>query len=105
MDTTCARDADAVAHPETVNAARLSGCKNFVQMQVRKDACAIRIPAGNVLLHCARSICEGENCIGICAHHIHPACGDEINCLNCRVMHVTEDVFLLLPEGAQEEAP
>ena len=96
--------------PETVNAARLSGCKNFVAFSPTEDPYVVVIPEwGGVQLRCAVPRREGTIQLGIHSSHIRPAPADAPNALSCRVERVVEDVctctILLRPEHSLPGAP
>lgn len=96
------------ADPHTVGAARLSGCKNFVSIRPTNDR-RVEVPAWNLTFDCGRVPTKDETALGIRAHYIHIASAEDVNAFSCRIQRLTENVFsmvaLLLPQGAEENAP
>ncbi len=104
-----ARETKALfADPRSMSAARLSGCKNYADISFVCGESIFEVPAWGVRLKAGRAL-GGEKHIGIRAHHIHIAGGDEENRLRCRVVRVIEDMFsmilMLIPENARANAP
>ena len=100
--------ADALlAHPGTESAARLSGCKNFVNAAARGNA--IYIAQWGVTLRCAYPLPPFLWRIGIRAHQVRISEPDRINAFAVTVEKAIEDVssmiVLLRPSGAARDAP
>ena len=98
-----------MADPVTVSAARLSGCKNYVPVSPGPGPGLVEIPGWGLTLRTAAPWRAGAATLGVRANHVHPAGPGEVNAFPCRVVRVTEDVFMMLvmlrPEGAEPEAP
>ena len=97
-------------NPETVSAARLSGCRNFAAVLPAEDPHVVAVPAwGTLRLRCAAPWREGVACLGIRAECLHLAAPGEENAIPCQVERVVEDVSaaiaLLRPQGASSDAP
>ena len=92
--------------PETVSAAKLSGCKNVVP--VVPDGTRVRIPCWGVLLDCGRETAD-FTAIGLRAHHLHICAETAPNAIACRVVRTMDNVFstimLLRPVNAAPDAP
>ncbi|MEG2174511.1 MAG: ATP-binding cassette domain-containing protein [Oscillospiraceae bacterium] len=82
--------------PDTVSAARLSGCKNLVEADQQSDPDTVLIPAWGALLHCGQAVSEETHSIGIHAYHLYPTDGRDINHIDCRVIRVIEDVMAII---------
>lgn len=93
--------------PDTEAAARLSGCKNYVDAV--PGGSAVSIPDWGVTLSCGRTVSPELRRIGIRAHHVRIASLGEENAFSCVVARVVEDVFstivLLRPQSAVPGAP
>ena len=93
--------------PGTEAAARLSGCKNYAQAVPQGDT--VVLPEWGITLCCPGPVDPSVRCMGVRAHHVHPAAPGEVNAFPCAVERVIEDVFstivLLRPEGAAQDAP
>jgi molybdate transport system ATP-binding protein len=92
------------AKPESMDAARISGCKNFSRMQVL-DGQSIHALDWNLQLACAVET-QDARFIGVRAHFLKPAPrGETQNVLHCTVKRVVDDVFativMLEPSAAQ----
>ena len=81
---------DLFAAPKTVAAALISGCKNITDATV--TAAGIVCPVWGVTLRAARSE-EGDDAVGIRAHHLYVAQDGEENAIPCTVERIIEDVF------------
>ena len=96
-----------LAHPGTESAARLSGCKNFVNAAPRGNS--IYIAQWGVTLRCAYPIPPFLWRIGIRAHQVRVSEPDRVNAFAVTVEKVIEDVssmiVLLRPNGADWDAP
>lgn len=94
-------------HPTSEAAARLSGCKNWVD--VVPQGTNVRVPAWHVCLQASDGVSSQARRAGIRAHHVVPAKAGDVNVLDVRVSRVIEDVFstiiLLSVEGAEADAP
>ena len=93
--------------PGTESAARLSGCKNYVEAVPRGRS--VYVPAWNVTLACGREVKPDLSTIGIRAHYVRLSESGGENTLRCRVERVIQDVFetvlLLRPQDASDDAP
>ena len=93
--------------PDTETAARLSGCKNYADAVPKGDK--VYLPEWNLTLNCGRPVPSGVRRMGVRAHFVTPAEGQEENTFSCSVLRAVEDVFntivLLRPEGAEPDAP
>lgn len=93
--------------PDTETAARLSGCKNYADAVPKGDK--VYLPEWNLTLNCGRPVPDGVRRMGVRAHFVTPAEGQEENTFSCAVLRAVEDVFntivLLRPEGAGADAP
>ncbi len=78
------------AAPKTVASALISGCKNIADSTV--TAKGILCPAWGVTLRAARTE-EGDNAVGVRAHHLHIAEEGEGNAIPCTVERIIADVF------------
>jgi molybdate transport system ATP-binding protein len=79
--------------PRTVEAARLTGCKNIARA-VKAGERRVAVPAWGVCLDTARPIPEYMTHVGIRAHHIREAsAGDERNCFDFAVERRREGPF------------
>ena len=91
--------------PETVAAARLSGCKNLVPCRPAGGT-RIAVPAWGVTLDCGREPPAGTTVLGVRSHFIGP--GRAENAFPCRVTEVVESVFstvvLVRPEAAAADS-
>ncbi len=79
------------AHPRTVSAARLTGCKNISAAEP-VDERHVRCTDWGVTLRTSHPV---ENCraVGIRAHHVRLACEDGENTFSCTVERLIDDVF------------
>jgi molybdate transport system ATP-binding protein len=89
-------------HPVTLQAARISGCKNCAPAEYL-GGCHLRVPDWNATLACEAPE-QSVTHVGVRAHNIVPCEAGEQNALLCRVLDAQEDVFsrvlTLLPAGA-----
>jgi len=89
--------------PVTLQAARISGCKNCTAAS-RTGAGRLIVPEWNALLVCEEVGGEAVTHVGVRAHNIVPCEAGAENALLCRVLDAQEDVFsrvlTLLPAGA-----
>lgn len=69
----------------------------------------VYLPEWNLTLNCGRPVPDGVRRMGVRAHFVTPAEGQEENTFSCSVLKAVEDVFntivLLRPEGAELDAP
>ncbi|WP_300411536.1 sulfate/molybdate ABC transporter ATP-binding protein [uncultured Oscillibacter sp.] len=98
-----------MADPVTVSAARLSGCGNLVPARPGPGPGLAEVPAWGLTLRTAVPWRAGVTTLGFRANRVRPAEAGEVNAFPCRVVRAVEDAFsilvLLLPEGAEPEAP
>ncbi len=91
--------------PETVVAARLSGCKNYTPLEARGSH--IFLPAWGVTLDCGRPVPPDAAVLGVRSHFIGPEFAE--NRFWCRVTEVVENVFsmvvMVVPESAAADCP
>ncbi len=96
-----------LAHPGTESAARLSGCKNFVDAIARGSA--VYLPKWGVTLRCAYPLPPFLWRIGVRAHQIRLSEPDRVNAFAVTAVRVVEDVdrmiVLCRPDGAAQDAP
>lgn len=83
---------DIFRRPGTVQAARLTGCKNIARAE-KKGEHLLEIPGWGVTLRTAEAIPEGITHLGIRAHDFHPAGEGEVNRLPLLQPVVTEGPF------------
>ena len=100
--------AGLIAHPGTESAARLSGCKNFIDAVARGNN-NIYLPKWGVTLRCAYPLPPFLWRVGIRAHQVHLSEPEHINAFAVDVVRTVEDVsimiLLLRPSGAALDAP
>ena len=93
--------------PQTVAAAKLSGCKNILRAEPCKSS--VFLPDWGLTLHCGRAVLLEAVAVGLRAHHFCFAAAGEKNAFPCRLVRVMDNVFstiiLLRPEGAAANAP
>lgn len=94
------------AAPQTVTAARLSGCKNFTPFRPEGER-RIFLPDWGVHLECGCPVPPDASVLGVRSHYIGPEFSE--NRFRCRVEHVVENVFsmvvLVRPEQAGPDCP
>lgn len=78
--------------PETVTAARLSGCKNDTPLRAAGGS-RIFLPDWNVTLECGRTVPDNAAVLGVRSHYIGPQVDEPVNRFACRVEQVVENVF------------
>ena len=90
----CYGDTKAIFdHPEKVEAARLTGCKNIVPAE-RLDAYHVEIPDWGICLHLKQMIDVDITHIGLRAHEFIPVWGErEDNCIPVKVKGKAEFPF------------
>ena len=98
---------DLFYDPQTVSAAKLSGCKNVVPV-ISKDNAA-HIPCWNVTLSCASPVGSDISAVGLRAHHLSFADNDDENAMRCCVVRTMDNVFstiiILRPFDASPNSP
>ena len=98
-----AETAELFAHPQTLQSALITGCKNCAPASLLTQG-QIRVPQWNAVLACESAEASAVTHIGIRAHDIAPCAEKAENALLCRVVHAEDDVFsrvlTLLPQGA-----
>ena len=94
-------------NPDTVSAARLTGCKNFAAFMLT-DEDKIYVDEWKISLNTESKPKPGQGYIGIRAHFIHPRPMPGDNAIDCVVKRVTEDtfsvVYMLMPVSAESGA-
>ena len=94
-------------NPDTVSAARLTGCKNFAPFEVKEDG-MIFIPQWNISLESTFTPSANHNFVGIRARNIAFNSDNETNCVECEIMRITEStfsvIFMLKPLRAEDNA-
>ena len=89
-------------HPVTLEAARISGCKNCAPAEYLGGG-RVRVADWNAALVCEDAEGTALSHVGVRAHHIAPCEAGAENALLCRVLDAQEDVFsrvlTLLPAG------
>ena len=94
---------EMIRHPESVSAARLAGCKNFLAA-VEKNG-AVYLPEWGMALPVDA---KGKTftTLGIPDHAVALSDGGALRCTLCRVISgVEQDILLLRPEHCGEDAP
>lgn len=98
-----------LADPQTVGAARLSGCRNCVKAERGETAGFVRLPEWGVTLRCAAPWRDGVTALGIREERVRPARPGEENAVECVLARLVEDVSaataLLRPVDALPGAP
>ncbi len=94
-------------HPITEAAARLSGCKNFMDANFHNGFASI--PQWGITLECEKTVSPEIHRLGIRANHVSLSSAESVNVIHCTVHRVVQDMFttivLLLPDGADPCAP
>lgn len=100
---------DLLSAPETVGAAKITGCGNLVSVRPGPGPNTVEVPAWGLTLRTAVPWRSGVSAIGVRENHVHPAFEGEANAFLCRVKRHIDDVdaavLELMPEGASEDAP
>ena len=81
---------DLFARPETVAAAHLTGCENFLDAQPR--GAEVYLPQWGVTLRCSGPVPEDTTCVGIRAASVKTTEAGGVNALPCRVVRRTADL-------------
>lgn len=93
--------------PGTEAAARLSGCKNFVDAVPKGSA--VSLPEWGLTLECGKPVPPDIRRVGIRVHHVALAEPRAPGAFPCQVLRAVQDVFntivLLRPETAAPDAP
>jgi len=93
--------------PDTISAAKLTGCKNFVGFEYKGNK-TIYIPDWNVSLNCSCEADPSHTSIGIRARNIHFNSQKDINTIECEIIRKTEStfsvIFMLKPLSAISKA-
>ncbi|MCR5288394.1 MAG: ATP-binding cassette domain-containing protein [Treponema sp.] len=95
---------DIFINPQTVIAAQLTGCKNITPCKVIGTT-EVFLPEWNITLHTLQPVPSHTTHIGIRAHYIKKATGDEkINLYDCYIQKTTVTPFsvshtLMVPEA------
>lgn len=83
-------------NPETVSAAKLTGCKNIEPVEI-KSSHELYVPTWNVMLQLTREIPSQTTHIGIRAHALQKQkTGDIVNVVTCKNGKILEDPFELV---------
>ena len=94
--------------PRTPSAARLTGCKNFVDARPQGDT-DLYLPPWDVALHVNRPVPPDITQVGLGDGCMSFSPEEETDALSCQVIHAVEDVaamiLLLRPMGSREGAP
>ena len=94
--------------PRTPSAARLTGCKNFVDARPQGDT-DLYLPPWDVVLHVNRPVPPDITQVGLGDGCMSFSPEEETDALSCQVIHAVEDVaamiLLLRPMGSREGAP
>ena len=94
---------EMLRHPESVSAARLAGCKNFLAAEEKNGA--VYLPEWGMALPVDA---KGKTftTLGIPDHAVALSDGGALRCTLCRVISgVEQDILLLRPEHCGEGAP
>ena len=98
---------DFFACPDTIAAARLSGCETIVEAE-EKDG-KLLVPAWNLVLTCRPPARRECSALGLRTRHLRSSAPGEENAFACRVEAVISDAFhdllMLRPAAAQAQAP
>lgn len=101
--------AELMANPQSVSAARISGCRNYVPFAPGPENGWVSVPVWGVRLRTCGAARDGASVVGIRDERVHPAEKGDENAFQCRVRRVTEDVAAMLailePVGASNDAP
>ena len=93
------------AHPQTLSAALLSGCKNYSRVTVEGPRRLFATDWGT-MLSTAEDIPPEIRYAGIRAHYVQQKNGGE-NLVSCRILRMVEDVFSMIltlqPKTAKED--
>lgn len=96
---------DLFAHPDSLAACMLSGCKNYSLAQKRSERTVYAADWG-IELVCAAPVPNGVNRIGVRSHYVRLALpSDSVNIIPCRVERVIEDVFAVIVNAKPNGAP
>lgn len=94
-------------NPQTVAAAKLSGCKNLLRAVSGESS--VFLPEWGVTLNCGRKVPAETIAVGLRAHHFRFVAAGEENTFRCRLIRVMDNVFstivLLRPEEAAANTP
>ena len=94
-------------NPQTISAAKLSGCKNIIKVLANDRF--VFIPDWNLTLNCGKHIPPEISAIGIRAHHIHFSDSSSENRIHCSVIREKDNVFsailILRPIGSAQDSP
>ncbi|MCR5826611.1 MAG: ATP-binding cassette domain-containing protein [Oscillospiraceae bacterium] len=90
-----------MAQPRTLGAALISGCKNVSRIRRVGEAQAYCLDWG-VTLHCAQPLSAAHTHVGLRAHSLRLARGDEPNRFDARVLRVIDDAFSTIVMLASE---
>lgn len=94
MVITAGKTKEIFANPVYRAAAKLTGCKNFVDLQYTEDTHEILLPGWGVKLQLKQEVPEGYTCIGYRAHDFVPVWGEKReNCIDVRVKSIAELPF------------
>ena len=98
---------DLFFDPQTVSAAKLSGCKNLVPALARGSS--VEIPCWSLALNCGRPVSSEISAAGLRAHHIDFAENNDENAIRCSVVRTMDNVFstiiILRPQGSVPNSP
>ena len=83
---------EVFADPQSVTAARLTGCKNILPC-TRVDASTVRLTGWDVPLHLARPVPEDCTAVGVRAHDFVPCGPDAPNALPVTQASISENPF------------
>ena len=81
--------------PETVSAARITGCKNITQAVAAGDH-QVELPDWGIYLRTKEEPVDPTGMIGIRSHHIRLAEPGQINQFTCRISRIIEDVYSVI---------
>lgn len=85
--------------PDSLEAAVLSGCKNYSRVQIVDKDKVYALDWG-ITLECERPVGENVSHIGVRSHYIHLVSKEQtenkINVMQCQIVRVIEDVFSMI---------
>ena len=91
---TAGKTKEIFANPQYRAAAKLTGCKNFAELQYTESPNKIILPDWGVTLQLKEEVPKGCTCIGYRAHDFVPVWGEKReNCIEVRLKSMSELPF------------
>ena len=91
---TAGKTKEIFSNPQYRAAAKLTGCKNFAEMQYTESPNKIILPDWGVTLQLKEEVPKGCTCIGYRAHDFVPVWGEKKeNCIEVRLKSMSELPF------------